>query len=492
VEQLSATHGAGTGSFEALLHGIYYGTVLADERGSITEANSRAAELFLDSPEGMLGGNVVDLIMGASDDLLAAVQRNLDDHSYTLIEAMCARRDQSSFPAEIAVSRVEFAAGRSLCFLIRDMSVQKRAQEALEDAVVRLEAYDRSRMEFVSNVSHELRTPLTSMIYAVDNMRDGVVGALPDHAHQYLDMLASDCRRLLDTVTDILDIRRMETNSMQLHAQRAPMHQIVRRSVESLRAQAERRNVSLNVDAGKGCWFVDGDIQKLDRVVRNVVDNAIRFTPSEGRIDVTCADAPDASDHVLVSVTDTGIGIPADALAKVTERYFTVGEQASGSGLGLAIGKNIMELHGGGIAISSPPPGRSSGTRVDITLPLIAPPTVVAVGTDETRRGVLLDHITDYGYHVAFEDVSSGTAAISSREPGFVIVDGTPLLRQGMDMVLSVRHADGLKSVPVLLLLGTTLPPEDAEILAGLKVDTLAEPWKPSELREILDAGFLL
>ena len=186
------------------------------------------------------------------------------------------------FPAEIAVNEIELANGGRLCFLVRDVSVRKIAQEALEDAVVRLEAHDRARTQFVSNVSHELRTPLTSMIYAISNMLRGVLGPVPDRIRGYLEMLYGDSKRLAMTVNDILDLSKVDNDSLSLTTTKVPFGLFVNRSVAALRVQAEQKGVSIEVSTDSGIWFVNCDPQKMERVILNVVGNAVKFTPTGG------------------------------------------------------------------------------------------------------------------------------------------------------------------------------------------------------------------
>jgi PAS domain S-box-containing protein len=154
---------------------VYDAVFITDLEGKILECNHRASEFFLLSSLELLDQSIVRLISGATPSLITTVQANLADQKYTLVEANCKRADNTSFPAEIAINKVDLDTKGQLCFFIRDMTVRHNALCALQNANERLQAHDRARLEFVSNVSHELRTPLTSMVYAVNNMIRGVV-----------------------------------------------------------------------------------------------------------------------------------------------------------------------------------------------------------------------------------------------------------------------------------------------------------------------------
>ena len=158
--------------FYKLLESVYDAVLITSRAGKVLECNERAAEFFAMSAKELAGLDVVSLISGATDSLIDTINKNLINKKYTLVEARCKRADGTSFAAEIAVNKVDLDPQGQLCFFVRDITIRQQAQQALEDAVERLQAHDRARMEFVSNVSHELRTPLTSMIYAVKPGKD--------------------------------------------------------------------------------------------------------------------------------------------------------------------------------------------------------------------------------------------------------------------------------------------------------------------------------
>ena len=122
--------------FDQLLESIYDAVMVTDLRGRILVFNSRALDFFLLDYDEMLGKKVVEVISGADESLLQAISRNLEEHRYTLIEAHCVRKDKSMFPAEIAVNMLELFPDGNLCFFVRDITVRKRAQDALEDGIL--------------------------------------------------------------------------------------------------------------------------------------------------------------------------------------------------------------------------------------------------------------------------------------------------------------------------------------------------------------------
>lgn len=483
---------ARSADYNKLMESIYDAVLITDDEGRIIDFNSRVGDFFRCTEEVLTRTNVLNLISGANERLLEAIHGNLNNHRYTLIEARCVRYDNTVFPAEIAVNLVDLDSDGRLCFFVRDVTIRKRAQDALEEAVARLEEHDRARTQFVSNVSHELRTPLTSMIYAVNNLLRGVVGEISVEVRRYLEMLAGDCRRLLNTVNDILDIRQIENQTLTLSRTVVPVAAVVRSAVESLRIQAERKNIDLRVDYGPGSWFIHADAPKMERVLINVVGNAVKYTPDSGVVEVTIGEDPDVPGSVLVSITDTGIGIPAEAIDKVTLRYFTVGEQPSGSGLGLAIAKEMVELHGGGIAIRSPPPGRDRGTVVYLSLPAVSPPRILAVDDDDRALELLESQFSVRGYQVArVKSVSEAVASMEIDPPAAVLLDLVMPEADGTELILRMKGGKDTARTPIVVITGANLSRSKAQILQSFSIPVFAKPWDEKELVERVEDALL-
>jgi PAS domain S-box-containing protein len=479
-------------AYDRLLQCIYDAVFITDSSGVVKECNQRAVDFLRYPHEAILGLAISRFICGVDDSVMSAIRKNLLEHRYTLIEGTCRRQDGTTFPSEIAVNRLDSKQSGRLCFFVRDISVRKRAQRALEEAVAKLEAHDRNRSEFISNVSHELRTPLTSMIYAITNMLKGVVGALPDHATRYLEMLLGDCKRLLTTVNDILDLRKIESETLTLSKTRIPYNRLVRRSARSLRVQAEQKKVGFEVKSGSSLWFVNCDPQKIERVVLNLVGNAIKFTPEGGRVEVTVGEDPEHSGFVRVVVDDDGIGIPKEAVSRVTERYFTVGEQPSGSGLGLAISKEIVAMHDGELNVESPVPGTTAGSRFSFRLPIAEPPTVLIVDDDLAVLRSLDEQIVEHGYRVLTARCGEeALALVESESPDVVILDLLLPDIEGSEIILRLKGDSATVRIPILVLTGAHLSSAKADVLRNFGIPAISKPWSEVELLDGVENAFL-
>ena len=477
--------------YDKLLESVYDGVFITDRHGAILDFNARAAELFKLEEAQILGLPVVELISGADERLIETVQANHGNSRYTLIEAHCLRPDGATFPAEIAVNRVDLDAEGQLCFFVRDTTLRHQTLEALEAAVERLQAHDRARSEFVSNVSHELRTPLTSMIYAVGNMLRGVVGPLPEKAVRYLERLESDCRRLLGTVNDILDLRQIESGTLTLNKTRVPLRQLSQSSVDALRVQAEAKRQKLTVEPTTREVFTLCDLQKLERVLINVIGNSIKFTQEEGEINVRLVTDPAAPEWVEVMVSDNGVGIPKDAIAKVTQRYFKVGDHPNGSGLGLSISREIVELHGGTLQIESPVPGQDRGTAVHVRLSAAPPPAVLVVTDEQPTGETLRQAIEARGYAASW--VATGQEALArcaAQQVDLLVLDLRLPDMDGTELVLRVRDDRRTQRLPAIVLARETLVRPKLDILQRFNIPALGLPWREADLLSRVAAAF--
>jgi signal transduction histidine kinase len=247
-----------------------------------------------------------------------------------------------------------------------------RTLDGQDRVVARLEALDRSKSDIIGTVSHEMRTPLTSISGYVELVLDGEGGDIPDDARDMLGVVDRNARRLQSLVADMLMMTRLDSGERPAMAP-LDVATLVRRAAESLRPFAYARHVDLAVGDAVPTT-VEGDAGQLERVLTNVIENAVKFTPAGGTasVDVHAATGPAGRPAVMVVVADTGMGIPADALPHVFDRFFRAANAQSevvpGTGLGLAIVREIVRAHGGEVTVSSV---LGEGTTFRIALPAL-------------------------------------------------------------------------------------------------------------------------
>jgi two-component system phosphate regulon sensor histidine kinase PhoR len=231
----------------------------------------------------------------------------------------------------------------------------------------RLRQLETVRRDFVANVSHELRTPVTAIHLLVETLQNGALGE-PEEAALFVERIDSEVAHLRQMVDELLELSLMETGERPLRLAAVEVAELVA-AADRLRPLAEERCVQLRYHVRDGTPDILGDRDRLELVVRNLVHNAIKFTPRGGAVVVSAAPLDGA--HIAVQVRDTGAGIPPEALPRVFERFYKADRSrlrdGSGTGLGLAIARHAVEAHGGRIDVESEV-GR--GTTFTVVLPL--------------------------------------------------------------------------------------------------------------------------
>jgi two-component system sensor histidine kinase BarA len=248
-----------------------------------------------------------------------------------------------------------------------EQRVRQRTSE-LQAANEKLKELDHLKSTFVSVVSHELRTPMTSIKGYVENLLDGLAGALTDKQTRSLERVKHNIDRLTRMINELLDLSKIEAGRLELHLAPIDVVDLVEDVVENYRATARQKSIMLRAVLHAPLPMVRADTDKLHRVLINLVHNAIKFTPEGGEILVEVGTR--GADFVEVTVIDNGNGIPPNELDKIFDKFYwskSAPVEARGAGLGLAIAKNLIELHGGSIRVESV---LGKGSRFSFTVPV--------------------------------------------------------------------------------------------------------------------------
>jgi PAS domain S-box-containing protein len=484
-----------------LFQGMYDAAFITDSAGIIINANTRAEQFFQYTRDEFIGANIGEVARGMSPAVLETICKNLENDKFTLIQAWCERKDDTLLSAEISASRLNLSGRSFLCFFIRDVTARKEAEDAikkahdelttemqeririneeLKAAIAKLEEHDKAKTDFVSNVSHELKTPLTSINYVAGNMLKGIAGPVSKQATEYLGMIREDCQRLKRTVDDILDMSRIEANSMKLSRNKIQFAEFVRRTVESMRVQVEAAGLTLEINIKPSKLFVDCDCQKMERMIFNLVKNSMKFNVINGSIRVSVHEDP-STWRIIMDVQDTGIGIEPRHLDKVTQRFYRIGEYVSGTGLGLAISKEIVERHGGNLHIQSPPPGTDKGTMVSVGLPVASPPIAFLIYQHDEVRLPAIQQMDDYGYRIFAEPNRDGVAEkLQEYQPDLILLDWVLPGMDGSIIVGRLKSDEKLRNTPILAIVGKDAEQMKKEILDGFGIPLLTFPWQPA------------
>lgn len=247
----------------------------------------------------------------------------------------------------------------------RDISELKRAEEerahllvreqrAKADAEAAMEV-NRLKSAFISAISHELRTPLTSIMGYAEFLEDQIGGPLAPRQLEYVRQIQGGTRRLRFLVEDLLDAARMDAGTFKLQLAEGDFGEKVRAVVASLKPQADEAQLTLEVEVPPTPLLLAFDAQRIEQILINLVGNAIKFTAADGRVRVS---ARFEAEGLRCEVADTGIGIPAEDLPKLFQRFSQLEpgvRHVGGTGLGLSISKALVEAHGGRIGVESQP-----------------------------------------------------------------------------------------------------------------------------------------
>jgi len=338
---------------EAAIDSLYDPVIVTDGDGCVTRLNPAAQEIFGSEKENA-GKHVGEVARDAR--IAGAVAEALQSQ-----RAVAGEGSSSVLPLAVAGSERAF---RLRTTPMRDNENHLLGAVTLLEDITHLREIDRLKSEFIATASHELRTPLTSVQMGVYLLLEGAAGELNDKQTEVLSACREDCERLDKLMRDLLDLSRIEAGESQPELQPIKARQLIIDEAETLRPQVEAKALSFVVDIPADLPLVMADRSQIERVVANLVINAIRYT-RQGRIRVG---AELRGHYVAIAVSDTGEGIPTEYLPHIFDKFVQVpGAATGGAGLGLAICRLIVESHGGQISVQSE---MGEGSTFTFTLPV--------------------------------------------------------------------------------------------------------------------------
>ena len=272
------------------------------------------------------------------------------------------RRETGTFAPEI-VNLLQTFATQSV------LAIQNaRLFREIEDKGRQLEAANRHKSEFLANVSHELRTPLNAIIGFSEVLQERLFGELNEKQAEYTEDILSSGRHLLSLINDILDLSKIEAGRMELEVTTFHLPDAIENALLLIRERASRHGIKLDRVIDDRLGDFTGDERKVKQVLVNLLSNAVKFTPEGGQIKV---EATLGDSAVIISVTDTGIGIASEDQEVIFEEFRQVGsnyaQKREGTGLGLSLTRKFVEMHGGKIWVESE---LGKGSTFTFTLPI--------------------------------------------------------------------------------------------------------------------------
>jgi two-component system phosphate regulon sensor histidine kinase PhoR len=349
------------------------GLLVVDRTLALLDANPVALALF-HVPAGAPRAALVDLVR--HPDALRLFESGASGSSESTPSSAVLR-----FGGELTPEQVLEVTVRAVPH--RDVPGEPAAIGVVRDVTER-EHMETMRRRFVSDVSHELRTPIAAIRAAVETLAGEE--ALPPDIARLLGILERQSSEMEALVSDLTDLSQIESGAVTLQPERVGVTSLLTSVVRDLQSAADARGVEVLVEAPESL-AVSGDRRRLAQVFRNLVDNAVKFSPAGARVEVLAeggAAGPEGLAPCVVHVVDRGIGIPRSQQARIFQRFYRVdpsrAKSVPGTGLGLAIVKHLLILHGGSIRVESEP---GKGSRFTVSLPATTPREVPAARTEE-------------------------------------------------------------------------------------------------------------
>ena len=344
---------------EAVLASATEGIVVTDHRGIVLSINAALREQFQISPAvPVVGRPSIEVVR--DPDVVNAIEQTLRSGEKRAREIVLLSPAERRLEAHVAPIRLDEGGIIGAVGIFYDVTEMRRME--------------RMRKDFVANVSHELRTPLTAIKGCAETLADG---ALDDQraARRFVETIRSHADRLSALIDDLLSLSRIESGTQEVRPIPHPIPPIIRSAAQAVEASAVQKRLALDLEVPDGLPEVPCDGTLIEQALVNLLDNAIKYTPEGGRVEIKAKvsgeglrvsgpESPLTTHHSLgggqwveVTVSDTGIGIPAEHLPRVFERFYRVDRARSralgGTGLGLSIVKHILEAHGGTVRAES-------------------------------------------------------------------------------------------------------------------------------------------
>ncbi len=375
------------------------------------------------------------------------------------------------------------------------------------------------KSEFLSMVSHELRTPLTLIKMYSAMLAEKKIGPLTEKQAKAVEVLNRRCGNLSDLIDSLLDLSRVESGRMELHLDSVRIYEPVEDAVAVYWPRAEHKGVSMELELEPNLPHVLADRDKLVRALNNLLENALKFTDG-GRIGIRVTRDSRSPDFVLVSISDTGIGIPEAHRDRVFEKFYQVDgtdtRKHGGSGLGLAIARELITLHGGYLWLKDSTEGKGStfcftlpffdaekASRLNLLKPgraagataAAAPaakplqpcrialelPSVLLVDDDRDFLDMMSDMLAEEGFivHSAMDGISALNELFSDKHIDIVLLDITMPKITGYEICAAIKSFDATRGIPVLML---TAAGQSDQITRGYEAGAAGYLVKPFEI----------
>ncbi|NEO53973.1 MAG: PAS domain S-box protein [Okeania sp. SIO3B5] len=519
------------------------GIHILDIKGNLIEANATFFQMLGYIPAEAWHLNVSDWDAKFS---LKQIQANLeanflDPSKVRVVETLHRRKDGSVFPVETSVCSMEWNGQVSFICIARDISERKQAETQLQRTNEELMRATRLKDEFLANMSHELRTPLNSILGLSEALQDEVFGPLTDKQLKYLKTIERNGNHLLSLINDILDVSKIESGQLELDLEVTNIGNLCESSLAFVKQQAVKKSISLNTAIPPHSLNLLIDERRILQSLVNLLNNAVKFTAEGGSValEVSChhqnknwqrLDSQEQSEevenpnqvvwesgkltarsYIKISVRDTGIGIAPEQITKLFKPFSqtdsALNRKYNGTGLGLVLVKQMTELHGGTVSLTSevgvgscfsinlPYDSDSSLSNPeslsdDIDQPNLPSsvqsedlPLILLAEDNEDNISVMVSYLEKNGYRLIV--AKNGLDAIllaQTHRPDLILMDIQMPELDGLKAIERIRQDSNLKPIPIVALTALAMAGDRERCLEAGANLYLSKPVKLKQL----------
>lgn len=410
------------------------------------------------------------------------------------ISALC--RDGREIPVELTISPVRWSGTWIFNAFVHDITDRKEKDE--------LAATSAAKDHFIAVLSHELRTPLTPVLATIMDLESQL--DLPPKTREAIQLIQRNVELEARLIDDLLDVTRISKGRLQVNREVVPLHALLRAALDICHSEILKKCVRVDLDLQAPQNHIEGDSPRLLQVFWNLLQNAVKFTPPGGEIAVRTR--AENAGMVGVEITDSGIGISAEALPRIFDPFeqadSSISRRYGGLGLGLALSKALVEAHGGTIAVSSP--GMDRGTTIRLAFAIaersprdtkipdhhaeVAPNApralcILLVEDHEDTRRTLANLLERWGHSVASADTVAAGLELASEQPFDLLISDLGLPdAHGTDLILQLRKTS---DIPGIAISGFGSEGDTARSLAAGFAFHLTKPIGTQKLKETID-----
>jgi PAS domain S-box-containing protein len=434
------------------------------------------------------------------------------------------RKDGSTFPVLVNATAIRDSQGNYLMSrsTVIDNTDRKKAEIALlisrdelRIAYAALEKASRAKDEFLANMSHELRTPLNGILGMSEILLEGLRGPLNERQKKLVHAIDDSGRHLLSLINDILDLSKIEAGQMEIHPEPVSVNNVCLESLAFVRESAVKKGLIIDFQPDPVVTTILADKRNLKQILINLLNNAVKFTPSSGKV-ILAVRANQARDAIDLSVSDTGIGISAADLQRLFQPFTQVDSsltrQHEGTGLGLALVKRLTEQHGGGISVTSE---EGQGSCFTVSLPWQQKDTPaqspqLSVGTDSANppsswnqthmRGTVLlaedtetniltmgDYLESTGFQMVY--ARTGREALNRAaecSPDVILMDIQMPEMDGLEATRRLRTDPRFASTPIVAVTALVMPGDRERCLEAGATAYVSKPVRLKQLASLI------